>query len=247
MDFTSISTFTCKLRGYFGYIMIILPINFVILASIDRCCSTARSVKIRKYNSKTVAHSLIVLTTVFWFLSTIPSAICFEIDLTTGNCGTQLGLCTTYELIQFLIFNGIVPPGILIVTGLITKHHIKIIQRRIIPTTSHRTQIQQIDQQLTRMLLLQLIVSILAGVPFGLTFAYNLATENLDKSQERVAWEGLIRSLFILLFQMNYVSSFYIYLYSSKLFRKQFRNHFKRQRGDGGQQQNTLQILTVKN
>ncbi|CAF1402951.1 unnamed protein product [Didymodactylos carnosus] len=75
------------------------------------------------------------------------------------------------------------------------------------------------DRQLTQMLLLQLTTIIVSLIPYCAQTTYSAITMNEQKDSLRLAGDTLFVSISNLLFYLAYVTSFYIYVISSKAFR----------------------------
>jgi hypothetical protein len=79
-------------------------------------------------------------------------------------------------------------------------------------------------RQVHRMLVPQLIILILSGLPFVSQTLYATATASIVKGTDRLAIENLIGQITRLLFYLNYISSFYIYVITSNEFRRIIQN-----------------------
>jgi len=75
-------------------------------------------------------------------------------------------------------------------------------------------------KQVQRMLVPSLSILILSGIPFAIQTLYSTATALIMKNANRLAIENLLGQITRLLFYLNYVSSFYIYISMSNEFRK---------------------------
>ncbi|CAF4410994.1 unnamed protein product [Adineta steineri] len=61
---------------------------------------------------------------------------------------------------------------------------------------------------------------LISSVPYASLMIYQLSTRHINKSPVRIAWEQLISQSIHLLIYLNYVSSAYIYLGTSPMYRQ---------------------------
>ena len=87
--------------------------------------------------------------------------------------------------------------------------------------------IRKINEQLTKMLIFQSIKSTLTSIPYSIFNCYLLITLNKQKSLIEQTKENLINQIFYLLFCSNY-TSFFVYIYSSMIFRNQWIKMMKK-------------------
>ncbi|CAF4213269.1 unnamed protein product, partial [Adineta steineri] len=89
--------------------------------------------------------------------------------------------------------------------------------------TTKRSQLQQIDSQITLMLLLQSIMAIVSFLPYGLYVLYSHITASWSKSTLQVAIEKIIAELTHTLLYTFFASSFHISMISSSGFRREVK------------------------
>jgi hypothetical protein len=125
--------------------------------------------------------------------------------------------CLLIQIFYTCIFNGFFPPIGMMFFGFLTSINVRHLRQRCLTNSSR---IQRINYQLTSMLVLQSIKSSFASLPFSIFNCYLLLTLNIQKSPLYQSKENLINQIFYLLFWSNY-TSFFVYLYSSEIFRRQ--------------------------
>ena len=127
-------------------------------------------------------------------------------------------ICLVIQFVYICILNGFLHPLITLLFGILTCSNVHHLRRR---TSLRSVLIRQINYQLTLMLILQLIKSSFSSLPFSIFNCYQLITRNMKKSLLYQAKENLTYQICYLLFWSNY-TSFFVYLYSSDIFRKQY-------------------------
>ncbi|CAF1586051.1 unnamed protein product, partial [Didymodactylos carnosus] len=111
------------------------------------------------------------------------------------------------------------PLSILTVFGFKTYKNLR--KRRVVPVLQQQQQ-HRLDQQLTSMLLLQVVFIVISSIPYCIQSLYSAITTNYVKSSFRQAQETLFMTMTSLIFFLNYISNFYVYLVSSLTYRKHF-------------------------
>jgi len=83
--------------------------------------------------------------------------------------------------------------------------------------------VKRTDRDLMRMLVAQIIVNITSSVPYSADLLYGTATfDVVNKSIERIQIESFMYFLTALIIQFVYVAPFYLFIISSKSFRRDF-------------------------
>ncbi|CAF0938582.1 unnamed protein product [Didymodactylos carnosus] len=169
----------------------------------------------------------------------------FKQEENQNQTGT-LCISTSSALLNYIaiappLFMGFLPPFTLGLFGYLTYRNFGRKQIKIEPlsnnssskgvvsiTTIAITTLRSIDKQLISMLLIQIIVYILCTVPFcAYTIYYVVVVQNYTQATVmQIAITDLFNTIASLLFYVNYTFSFYIYMISSKPYRKQFKNLF---------------------
>jgi hypothetical protein len=83
--------------------------------------------------------------------------------------------------------------------------------------------VKRSDRDLMRMLVAQIIIHITTSIPYSAYLLYGTATFYVvNKSPERLAIESFLNFLSQLIIQFIFVSPFYLFILSSKSFRRDF-------------------------
>ncbi|CAF1398084.1 unnamed protein product [Adineta ricciae] len=216
------STIHCQIRLTLAAVATLCSISYPCWASFDHAVSTSQSASIRHYyTSKRFVYCAIFGTIFFWFIVYIPSTL---------HSRATKEVCTGTNYIITCIYSyGISPTAysILPITFICYFNH------RIIRNLQQMKRINSIGvvntrlvRQVRRMLIPQLIVLIMSGIPFSIQTIYSVVTISTSKDSVRQAAEGVIFNLVRLLFYLNYVCSFYIYIVKSSEIRGECERMF---------------------
>jgi hypothetical protein len=219
----------CKSQNYLVYVSGIISATSTIFATINRFLLSSKNTGRWKYSHRRVAVRSISFTVIFWLLISIPIGICFsrfahgsdnEQMICSNHCRDTF--CLSIHVIYTCFINGVIPPLLMLFFSLLTCHNMRRIDQRSTSSLAHQT-----SRQLTSMIILQSVKSSFASFPFSIFNFYLFITMKRDKSALRQAKENLANQVFYLLFWSNY-TSFYIYLYSSDIFRNQWIKAIKK-------------------
>ncbi|UJR10420.1 hypothetical protein I4U23_014624 [Adineta vaga] len=230
-DWTINSNLFCKLKSYIVFVFTVLSATLTTIAGIDRYVLSSRKTTRWKLSTRSIALRCIFFTIIFWFSFAVPVLFCstrmnhfsHNEQLICSSSSQQIS-CLLIQIIYTCIFNGFLPPLIMIYFGILTCVNARSLRKR---TSTHSTRIRQINHQLTLMLILQTIKSSFASLPFAIFNCYLLITVDMNKSILFQAKENLANQIFYLLFWSNY-TSFLVYIYSSDIFRYQCIKALKR-------------------
>lgn len=253
-DWTINSIHYCKIKSYISYVFTIISATIIILASIDRYILSSRKVHRWKFSSQSVAKRLIFFTIIFWLIISIPIAFCFNrIYHSSHNeqliCSVQIQYtsCFLVQSFYICILNGFIPPIGMIYFGCLTYINARKLRRR---SLKNSVLIKRINYQLTSMLVLQSIKSSFVSLPFAIFNSYLLITIYTKKSALYQAKENVIYQIVYLLFWSNY-TSFFVYFYSSDIFRLQIftmiKNVFWYKQKHSNQQTELKYLTTTTN
>lgn len=230
-DWTITTIVFCKLKSYTVFVFAVMSATLTTIVSIERYILSSTDSTRWKYCTRPVAVRYIQFIVLFWFIISIPIAFCYthfnhlshNEQLMCTNPSRRIS-CLLVQILYICIFNGFLPPIVMMFFSFLTCFNVHHLRQR---SLSKSAQIQQINYQLTSMLILQLIKSSFASLPFSLFNCYLLITRNIQKSSLRQAKENLVYQIVYLLFWSNY-TSFFVYIYSSDIFRKQWIKTIRR-------------------
>ncbi|CAF0959920.1 unnamed protein product [Didymodactylos carnosus] len=132
---------------------------------------------------------------------------------------------TASRLIKYLR-NSLLPSILPLLFSLKTIKNVHNLRRRTNPNHHHHP--SRIDGQLTTMLVMQWIIIILSSIPYCSQLIYPAITIRVQKDSFHSAVETLVTQIVRLLYYLNFVSSFYIYLVSSPIVRTEAGKVFKK-------------------
>ncbi|CAF3073272.1 unnamed protein product [Rotaria sp. Silwood2] len=197
-DPTNNSLIYCKIRAYFGHIVINLSRTLIVLACFDRACISSSHVSIRNIGKVRVALRIIFFSIICWILFSV------------------------HALIWNTIAN-VAPPLLMIAFSWTTLRNIRLAHRRVQPTLTF-SGMRPRDFQLTRMLVAEVVVYVLSSLPFTFYSFYSSVTMSINKSSDRQSIEAFINFLSsIFVVYINPSSTFYVYYATSKTFRSEFK------------------------
>ncbi|UJR32436.1 hypothetical protein I4U23_019898 [Adineta vaga] len=211
----------CKLRQYFGQIAALTSLFCVVWAIIDQYLLTSNRAYLRHLSSIKIARCLVFLTFSVWFLHALPLTVFNQINISKPNNITSCSLSsnTNYEqyaayvVTPFLL--GILPSILMILFSISTFLNINYLHQQ-----QMRTHIQK---QITRMITAQTMFILIGTTAYTTQIIYTLLTKSTSKTLLRQAQENLGLTIASLLSYTGYSFNFYIYMFVSSSFRKQFK------------------------
>ena len=224
----------CRIRYYLGFVFTCLPPFYLILASIDRTLVTSSNATFRKWSNRSFISKCIIGLTVFWILFHIHALFntnIIEFQPYYFLCYFDPGLYTILVSYYSLIVNGMIPPILLAIFGLLTIRNVHLSRSRIANSTNENglNLTYQRNQQLIRMLLTEIIVCIMFGFIHPSILLYKQITQYNEKSFELMIIEQLMISVSTFILHIPYCVSLYTNLIVSKTFRGEVK-HFVQDR-----------------
>ncbi|CAF1295948.1 unnamed protein product [Adineta steineri] len=218
------STLQCQIRITIASVATLCSISFPCWASFDHFVSTSSNAAIRHYwTSKKFIYRAILITVIFWLIVFLPVNM---VSRAVGeSCiGNNIILSSVYSYGIIPLTYSILPIIAIIYFNRGIVRHLK--QSRIVGYNQTRN---RLVKQVRRMLIPQLMIIIISGIPFSINTIYSISTSSIHKDPLRLAIESLILQLVRLLFYLNYVCSFYIYILMSSEIRQEFKRIFCKQ------------------
>jgi hypothetical protein len=220
----------CKLKTYINVGLYTLSPYFVVLACFDRLCTSSSNVRLRRLATIRVASFLIPAMAIFVFAAYFHVPIWYVLV-----SHPKSSLCTIINseynqifAVFLVIFLGVMPPFLMIVLCGTTIIFLRRQRRRVMPINQVR--LRQRDNQLLKMLLLYVAFHLTCTIPFNV--ALLIAVYELPTPSPSIL---LLFRLFILLFNTNFATSFYIYTLGTPFYRhelvcliKDIKNRFHR-------------------
>jgi hypothetical protein len=215
LDLQQESLFYCKVRPYGSHVLVQSFRYSLVFACADRYLITQDDIRFRSFNSVSVAIKLIVIMLIGWIL--IGVHIPILVTIRNNSCGTFDSYKLIYTIYQIPLA-GIFPP---LLMSIFAVRIIRILHQRHVG----RIRAEQRDRSLTRLLMAEVLVNIFAGIPVSIYLVYGAATYSVvDKSVQRLEIESFMLFITQFLIQLASAVPFYIFLLTSKQFRKDFNS-----------------------
>jgi len=212
----------CKFGNYLFFLLPCLSSSYIILASIDRFCSSSFNETLQKLNQLKLSRILALIILLFWLIFSLHIPISYNHIQSTPTssikCSPQLNLANIFIFLDgyfFAIFNWVIVPLFLTIFGLLIFRNIKFIHRRTYP---QQLSTNRYNQHLITMLLFQVSLTVILNIPYIVLYLYGIYN-----SAPKQLFPLLMYEIFSYLgswfWFMNYCKSFYINTLSSKTFR----------------------------
>jgi hypothetical protein len=220
----------CRAKTFIQTSLFTLSAYFVVLACFDRLCTSSTSARLRQIATIRVASYLIPCMTIIVFAAYchIPIYYSLIIHSTGSVCNAVDPVYTRIYAIFLVIFLGFMPPILMMILSCTTLILLRRQRRRVMPI--NQTRIRQRDNQLLKMLFLYVASHLICTVPFSIVLlivVYQLPTVSPTMI--------LLFRLFVLLFNVSFAISFYIYTLCTPFYRhelyyliKDIHNRFRR-------------------
>ena len=215
--------FLCRIRYYIAYTLITLYLVLITLASFERYASTCRlHSHLRSFSRLAPVRDTIVNSTLVCSFISVFAFFCYGAH-NTSLCAVRKGVCSTFTTVYTFVVVGFVPPVLTAIFAWLTMRNLHILRRRSrIGPVSYKTyvRIKQVNDQLTSMLFMQIVAMLVSSLPYALLIVYQVITRHKHTAPLLIAWDQLIAHFIHLLIYVNYVSSAYIYLATSPVYRR---------------------------
>jgi hypothetical protein len=159
---------------------------------------------------------MIICTLIIWLLIFVPLPIFYN---HVGNSSTTVVCISSRPTIDhylgYWIITGyyFLPIVLTLILFSLTWHNLRQLLRRR----------RSLEGAVTRMMLIQMSVILITGVPAGVFVSYILATQYSTKTALRLALESLVFLILTLFTFLSNGISFWIYLFTSRTFRKHLK------------------------
>jgi len=216
----------CKLRLYLLHSSLMISRSMIVLACIDRFAVSSCSKYLHRFGRPKIAIYLIIFFTCFWPISA--SHILVLLTIKFQRCTAFGKYSLIYSIYSFLVA-GVLPPTLMIIFGCLTIRNLRHIHARIRPNIIRFDHNHRKDYYLTVMLICEVCIYFISTLPYPIQTLYLTVTRNTVKTVDRLEIEGFLTFLaYSFLIYINSASTFYIYLCTSRAFRRQCRRLLKR-------------------
>jgi hypothetical protein len=226
---TMLDLVVCKLYGYILNDLGQIARTIIVLACLDRFIITNERATFRAFSTPKRAKWLILLSILFWLIFIIFIPIMQTII--NGQC-VPTGIYSIIYTLYAIILVSAIPTIILCIFGYLTYRNMRHIHIRVQPIMHNRidanNSIRRQDRDLLIIVISEVLLFLIATIPFPLILLEMLISGYTvsNKSFQYLQIEGFIVNIAYLLLVANSAMPFYIYLISSKSFRRDFKTLF---------------------
>ncbi|CAF1254568.1 unnamed protein product [Adineta ricciae] len=206
----------CKLHYYIVFLPPFIARMMLVLAALDRYYSSSYTRQFYAANTKRMTRSIILVCVIASTIYMSPMSVIYYFNESNGICLQYTNtLITIYIFSQMTIFY-MAAPVLMFACGLLTiiniRQHVARTNLRSILSQRRRT-----EGQLARMLVLQVTVHLIITLPFGIVYLINA----FDPSTRTPNVLG-IRYILVIWQQCDYFMSFFLYVFSGSVYRREF-------------------------
>jgi hypothetical protein len=217
----------CKLRWFIGPAFGTVALHCVCFAAINQYLITSRTARFRNLINRRRAGFISVVVLFYSIGVMVPSLVFYTHVVNSVNattCAIQNPVFATFSAYLAIIIYSLIPIFVLSIFSLLTWLNFR----------SNLVRQQGLERSLTRMLLIQMMMILFTSIPSAINQMYFFYTRTTPKSSLRIAAEGVLSSVIVLLGFSTHCLSFYVYILTSKAFRQNIRSLFvRRQRRIG--------------
>lgn len=207
----------CKLRWYLGPLTGVISLHCISLAAINQYLVTSRTIRLHQIITRRRAIYMSSFVAILWTVILSPMLVFYTHGTNSANattCNIVNPIFAVYDAHLSILLYSLVPIVTLSIFSLLTWRNIRrnLLRRRTL------------EQSLTRMLLAQIVMVLLTTIPSAVNQMYFFYTRTVPKDPLRLAQESILSSAYIVLSFLTHSMSFYTYLLTSKVFRRNIRS-----------------------
>jgi hypothetical protein len=202
---------------------------FLVIACFDRFALCSADPYIRNFCQVNIARRYVIpIVNSCWLL--LPIHLLIYLNAISNTCVlVGSNVLDIYQNCYSIILIGIIPPSLALIFTILTFRNLKLRQkRRRVITIINQISLKKEnrDNQIFLMLLIQIFVYISSTTPYTMYLIYQFITKynGIDESPERKLIESIISSVMEALRFVHPFISFYLFLFISKIFRKEFKS-----------------------
>ncbi|CAF1215347.1 unnamed protein product [Adineta ricciae] len=229
-DLVNKSLVFCRARGYiiqtcaqcFRYILV--------LRCADRYALSSTSVAVRAYSQRKFAFRGIAIVVIVWAILSAQLLIWESIE--NGKCGIY-GLFGQIFAIYIIVFTSFLPLFLMIVFGSMLANNLRHLRTKVQPqgdnpivVNNNNPRLNKRDASLMRLVLVEVLIYVCCTFSFPIMQIYNQVTSSMNssKSTQQKQIESFINFMIqSFLLYLNYSTTFYVYLLTSKAFRNEVK------------------------
>ncbi|CAF3334468.1 unnamed protein product [Rotaria socialis] len=234
IDPTTTSLYFCRFRQYVSHVTTLLSRIYIVLACIDRWAMTSTSVKLRSYSKVNVAKIIIPSVAIVWFI--ISLHIPWHHFIVNGRCMVILRDYSIFYNIYNTVLSVFFIPIIMIIFGFLTIRHVKLSRQRVNPRLNRnpilisqqqvKVNVKSREYEILIMILVQLAVYLITCLPFPMYLLCSTVTISWIKSNVQLALDRFYSNITVALNNINFSATFYIYILTTRVFRKDLKRLF---------------------
>ncbi|CAF2497772.1 unnamed protein product [Rotaria sp. Silwood2] len=207
----------CRWRTYLISTLFLIYRCSILLACIDRMCASSRSACMRTTSRSQVAYRLIAINWILCCVYFIPTLV-FPVII-YGQCLAPPGTTYATFLTISTLAQGLFIPLFMILYGLITLGHLKLMQSHVMPMTFNVNNERRVIGQFLIMLFVQVGTDCLCNSFYLFYLIYNLIFSPPQMAPISVI-SSFLSSMSFNVPYLNYSAAFYLYTLSSPTFRR---------------------------
>ena len=215
------SPFGCRIHQFFIYSSALFFTCMLVCASIDRFFVSSSSARLRNLSSIRIAQRVIMIVSISVFVYMSPFFFISYWDYTTNRCLQYSTTLIVVYLSSRVILYYIIGPISMIVFGSLIINNIRSQTRRVLPfapqNRHHRS-----EGQLARVLVIQVGIHLIFSLPTAVTYIIITFTPSII-----TPLVSGFRVISIIWQQAIFFLSFFSYILSGSVFRKEFKKMFK--------------------
>ena len=206
----------CKGKSFINSGLYTLSPYLVVLACFDRLCTSSTNTSLRRIASIRVAFYVIPCTVIFVFAAYFHTLVWYQLIVTPYYSSCTVVNATYGRVIPafLIIFLALLPPTLMIIFCSITFVLLRQQRRRVMPVNQVRA--RQRDNQLLKMLFIYVVCHLICTIPFSTTFI--ILVYQMSYYSPTII---LLLRCFVLLFNLNFATSFYIYTLGTPFYRRE--------------------------
>ncbi len=233
LDLSRYNLSICKIENYIFYVARSSSCWFIVLACVDRYLHSSSKVGVRRLSSLKTARITIGITIILMLILYIHMLIYYDIantsnqvNIITIQCNAQKGFYRIFIAFWYLMFYSLIPSFFMLLFGFLTLKNIHR-PRQVFPVVNVNNLLsRRTNNQLIRMLITQVLFFIITTLPYAINILYGSLTANVSKSTLRIAQENLASQIVNTMTYFAHTSSFYLYILTGSVFRKEFLKLF---------------------
>jgi hypothetical protein len=209
----------CKMKQFLTVSLYTLSPYFVVLACFDRLCTSSTNVRLRRIASIRIASYLIPCMVIFIFTAYFHVPVWYGLVVTSksASCTVVDPIYNKFYSLFLVILLAVIPPVLMVIFCVITMVFLRQQRRRVMPVNQAR--LRQRDNQILKMLFIYVGCHLTCTIPFSvllIIIVFQLPAPS--------ALNILLCRLFILLFNVSFSTSFYIYKLGTPFYRHELCN-----------------------